>query len=420
MRSGSESIQRLLGALAKHGELVAEAFEGPVSGGDRSRDAAIGALVDVNALRPYEEDAYYLNPRLYDFIADHLVSYQAFQALTRLTAFLHQAKVQWNELVRLRASGAQRDAGKLEIAFDRSVIGIASAIERNLMILHSMVSTQYGNVEDIQSKLRQNNFYRREVNLCIQETESVSRLFEEIANQAIAAGMPHMRQLVLRRIDANMLQWSSRLKDAQNVISRRLFEAKRMEARLKQLSRYAEWLSTNKTADGWDIDANREAPPSLLRPAAPNPWALRPQPDVKDDEERNARLLQEAATRLPKKKDPYEQLGSEVEQQAVIADEMEEIEVVLEAHEQALQALIEHLQQQPPEAPPMSLLGWKQKAPGMENVSDEEWLLYAAVQLSTGDLVTSFITEHDPDPFPMNEAFYDVEVRRMVPAAMQA
>ena len=46
----------------------------------------------------------------------------------------------------------------VESALEESVIDIAYSIEHNLSLLHSLISTQYGNVEDLASKFRQNKF----------------------------------------------------------------------------------------------------------------------------------------------------------------------------------------------------------------------------------------------------------------------
>ena len=99
MSERGEQVQRLLAGLAKHADLVAEAFEGSVSGGDRQRNASIEALSSLSVLKPYDEDSYRLNPRLREFIADYFTSYQAFQALRRVSGTMQQAREQFDVVV---------------------------------------------------------------------------------------------------------------------------------------------------------------------------------------------------------------------------------------------------------------------------------------------------------------------------------
>jgi len=41
MAERGDHVQKLLGSLAKHADLIAEAFEGAVSGGDKQRNTGI-------------------------------------------------------------------------------------------------------------------------------------------------------------------------------------------------------------------------------------------------------------------------------------------------------------------------------------------------------------------------------------------
>jgi len=212
-----DQVQRLLAGLAKHADLVAEAFEGSVSGDDKQRNSGIEALFNLNVLKPYDEDSYRLNPRLREFMADYFSSYQAFQALRRVSGTMQQAQEQWRELRRLKTAGAAKDAGRLHAALDESIVEMAYSIEHNLTLLHSLISTQYGNVDDLNSKLRQNRYYAQQVKLFLQDVQAIDVFVDRVADEAIAAGLPEVRLLVTRRLAAKRLQWTSQIKDAQAV-----------------------------------------------------------------------------------------------------------------------------------------------------------------------------------------------------------
>lgn len=410
MSERGDQVQRLLGALAKHGDLVAEAFEGSVSGGDKQRNAGIEALFGLNVLKPYDEDSYRLNPRLREFMADYFSSYQAFQALRRVSGTTQQAQAQWTELRRLKLVGATKDVTRLHAALDESVVEIAYSIEHNLTLLHSLISTQYGNVDDLNSKLRQNRYYAQQVKLFLQDVEAIDGFVDRVTDEAIADGLPQIRQLVIRRLAARRLQWTSQIKDAQAVISKRLFEAKLMEARLKRLSRFALWLVRNKTYDGWDLAVDEKVDVALFRPEC---IALRPQPDVADTEPATWDNLLAAVAKLPVK----------VKLNAAATDSgpqflVEDDPVVQEVEEPQQVALRELAVRAESATEPISLLSWKRCRAELTDVTDEAWLMFACLQLKGRGLRVEFVRQVDFDPFPVNECFYDVEVR--CPAAMVA
>lgn len=272
-------VQRLFKLLATHAELLEEAFQGSVSGGDKARNSALETLHNQNVLKPYDEGQYRLNPRLREFIADFLESYQAFQALRRVDGTKRQAMEQWEELRRLKSIGASKDLIRLQFAFDESIVEMAYSVEQNLALLHSLLTTQYGNVENLGSKLRQNKYYAKQVKFFLKDVDDLEVFAERVAEESIASGMPHIRAMVVRRLTAKRLSWTSQIKDAQAVISKRLFEAKLMEERLKRLSRFALWLGRDKTTSGWDVDIDESMDRALLRPPQLD---IRPHPDVLD------------------------------------------------------------------------------------------------------------------------------------------
>ena len=403
MSERGDQVQRLLGVLAKHADLVAEAFEGSVSGGDKQRNAGIEALFGLNVLKPYDEDSYRLNPRLREFIADYFASYQAFQALRRVLGTMQQAREQWRELRRLKLAGATKDVIRLHAALDESIVEMAYSIEHNLTLLHSLISTQYGNVDDLSSKLQQNRYYAQQVKLFLQDVEAIDVFVDFVADEAIAAGLPQVRQLVIRRLAARRLQWTSQIKDAQAVISKRLFEAKLMEVRLKRLSRFALWLARNKTSDGWELTVDEKTDVAMFRPEG---LLLRPQPDVTDMEPTTREALLTAVAKMPNKptvstteKDPGPQLL--LEDDATVQELVDPQQVALRDFAIQVSSATE----------PLSLLSWKHCRAELTDVTDEAWLMFACLQLKGSGFRVEFVQLSDLDPFPINERFYDIEVR---------
>jgi hypothetical protein len=404
-----EQVQRLLAGLAKHADLVADAFEGSVSGDDKQRNSGIEALFNLNVLKPYDEDSYRLNPRLREFMADYFSSYQAFQALRRVSGTMQQAQEQWRELRRLKSAGATKDAGRLHAALDESIVEIAYSIEHNLTLLHSLISTQYGNVDDLNSKLRQNRYYAQQVKLFLQDVQAIDVFVDRVADEAIAAGLPEVRLLVTRRLAAKRLQWTSQIKDAQAVISKRLFEAKLMEVRLKRLSRFALWLARNKTSDGWELAVDDKTDRALVRPERVE---LRPQPDVSDMEPAAWDGLLAAVAKMPARP-KVASVATSPDPQLLLEDDLE-VEEVVDPQQVALRELSTLAASA---SEPISLLSWKRERLELADVPDEAWLMFACLQLKGSGFRVKFVQLDDLDPFPINERFHDVEVSCDLPKA---
>lgn len=395
-------VQRLMAGLDKHSDLVAEAFEGPVSTGEKPRNASIEALSGINALKPHDEDIYTLNPRLREFIADHLSSYQAFQALRQVSGSMRQAQEQWKELRQLKAAGLMRDMDRLESALEETVIEIAYSIEHNLALLHSLISTQYGSVDDLDSKFRQNKYYGRQIDTFLKDVRSIDAIVEVIGDEAISSGLPHIRHLVVRRLGAKRLQWTAHIKDAQSLISKRLFDMKLMEVRMKRLSRFALWLTRNKTTDGWDLNVTEKANSALFRP---EPITLRPQPDVAETDPIILGSLVEAMERMPHKQVATARSVDAAPQMMIIEDEE-----VLETLKPEQMALRELLALAEAAAAPFSVNAWKATKPEIADLPDQAWLMYSCTQLLVSGVRLRFIGDPVPDQFALNEEFHDIEV----------
>jgi hypothetical protein len=412
----SDGIQRLLATLNKHSDIVSEAFSGPVSGGDRQREQAIAALVSAGVLKDYEEGTYYLSASLHSYFSTVLSSFHALQALTRIKGLMHQANEQWDELRRLRASGSSIDIRRLEVALERSIIEVGDVVERNIALLNAMVMGQYGNVKDMASKFRQNRFYAREVATSLQELRQVEAFVEKVSQSVVGDGLARIRQLVIRRLGAELLPWASRLQDAQASISRRLFDARLMARRLRQLARYSSWLTSNPTEGGWDVEVTESVDPALCRPEG---LQMRPQPDFHDPGSTTMDSLVALVRRLPKQlvasRKPLEPRSDD---DVVISDEMPTYVAPLKPHEAALARLGAELDSRAADGnvDSISLVKWKLQAhdtiPGMAELDAEVWLFHAAMHLTSRDYRFHFCTDpaDKADPFPENTRFYDIEV----------
>lgn len=409
MTERGQQLRTMLQAMATNADLVADAFEGTVSGGDAKRNAEIEKLTQLNVLKPYDEDSYRLNPRFREFLADYFNSYSAFQALRMVSGVRQQARQQWDQLRRLKKLGKTRDMPRIFNALDESIAEISYSIEHNLTMLHSLISTQYGNVSDLSTKLQQNIFYTKQVRLFLEDVKKIDAFVDDVTGSAIAEGMPDVRQLLVRRLSSRLLPWTSQIKDAQAQLNKRMFDARQIEIRQRRLSRFALWLDRNRTADGWDLPVDANVNPSLLRTEE---IPFRPQVDVRDFDDEVQQRLQKIASALPKTstvKEPPPDHGVQM-----IIEEDEELLDVKAPEDAALDELIAEIEQHTNR---VSLVTWKQGRPDLSFMSDEFWILYAGLNLKRKKKRVEFTGPPNEDPFDINEAYDDAFVSNVLMAA---
>ncbi|WP_147306193.1 hypothetical protein [Cupriavidus plantarum] len=404
MRDTNDQIGRLLRALHQNDDLIAAAFSGGLELG--AHNARIDALSNLRALKPFDEGIYRLNPRLRDFIADHLVSYRAFQALTRLSGPIQQARALWREMKFRHDDEEPSDRDALFEQFIDAVMDIAYSIERNLSLLHSLVSTQYGDVSSFSAKLRQNKYYIREIGEALNEMAQVDRLVEDIDGEALTAGLPEVRAIVRRRLTSRLLAWTSQIKDAQASINRSLFKARRLEERVRKLSRVSHWLRQNRSASGFEVGLDN-APETLF---LSEPLALRAHIDVRGARETEHEMLCEAIARLPARdfERPAEVPPPPV---AILEDEGEAVIEPLEPHDAMIEALLEDLRGT---SQGISLRMWKEaQVSDFDLLSVEEWLLYASIQLENEGIRLTFLPIEGAPTRYSNEISDDVIAQGM-------
>lgn len=358
----------------------------------------------IGALKPFDEDTYRINPRLREFLSDHLANYHAFEALRLVRGTITQARAQWGELKLLRhASGTAKDQARLLAALEESISEIAYSVEHNLSMLHALLTTQYGNVENLQTKLRQNRYYESQVRSFGNDVQVIARFAEDLAEEANSSSIWEVRHMAVRRLTARIIQWTGKIKDAQSLISERLFKAEKMAERLRLLSRYSLWLGRHRMSPGWDIDVSASSPLALFEPLR---LPFKPQPDVSDDDQVIVEGLLRAVARMPAQ-ELKPRVPVEEEPQLLISDEDD---VVTEEPDPVREAILKLSLEAHRSEQPISLLSWKTSHPELEVIGDETWLLYAGTQLRSIGLQMNYCQPRVLDTFEINDTFYDIEI----------
>lgn len=396
-------VRQILAVMNRHGDVISDAVDGTVELRDASYNSGIDALVGINALMPFEEGQYQLNPRIRSFLSEQLAQYSAFQALTRISDQIHGARTKWRELVNIKESGDLRDMGALEESLGYTVNEIVHFTVQNLLLLNTQISTDYGNVETLKAKLRQNAFYGNGVKNLAAELEQLEAFTIEIDREALSKGLHAVRHMVNTRIRSRLGMWMSRLNDVQGTITKRLFIAKKLDSELMYLSKAVLWLTRNPTRNGFEVHVDEKVDAALLRPAA---IKVRPQVDVSDTGAPVQDIFVNAIRRLKPMPDPWAK-KEKASPQYVLNSGATEIVAEMTVEDVLVDELVGALYRT--DEPYLSVGQWQSEKRARHAIDTESWLLYAAGQLDMMGMRVEFsMVDRNRDVF--NDLFEDVLV----------
>lgn len=411
MNEAPNLIQQLLKALAEHSDLVSEAIKGPVSTGGK-RNKGVDTLIRMRALMPVDEDTYYLNPLLREFIGDYVVSYGAFRQLAQLDMPIRQLRLEFDNLREFRREGSVRDADRAMDRLDESVVRIGFFMDQNLQMLSAKVTTNFGDVDSVAGKIRENKFYIEEVRRFSRQIVSLNAKVQEMEREAIGLQLPEVRRLLNVRILSRLTDWTARIGDIQRVVSRNLFALRQIEQRQRNLANVALWLSKNRMSDGFELEVTPEAAERMATPLGlVATWNV----DVADSDIAVTQGILAAAKRLPPiivttKPEPIDSPEVITTAQAVVEPEVDPIDELIDAYVEHIRNLDHHSRETP-----ASMLEWRERFGetfGLERtVTDEEWLLYACAQIASTGLEVELVAR-PRTPGEYNDIFTDARACR--------
>lgn len=421
MNEAPNLIQQLLKALAEHSDLVSEAIRGPVSTGGK-RDKGVATLIRMRALMPVDEDTHYLNPLLREFIGDYVVSYGAFRQLAQLDMPIRQLRLEFDNLREFRREGSVRDADRAMDRLDEAVVRIGFFMDQNLQMLGAKVTTNFGDVDSVAGKIRENKFYIDEVRRFSRQIVSLDAKVQDMERESVGLQLPEVRRLLNVRILSRLTDWTARIADIQRVVSKNLFALRQIEQRQRNLANVALWLSKNRMSDGFEVDVTAEAAERLSTPAGLlTTWSV----DVADHDMVVTQGILAAAKRLPPitippKPSPIESPEVRTTTQTVVEPEVEPIDELIDAYVEHIRILDPHISNHP-----ASMLQWREEFGevfGLEQtVTDEEWLLYACAQIASAGFQVEVVARARA-PGEYNDIFTDAYARpqNAQPAALNS
>jgi hypothetical protein len=398
-----DQVQKILETLHRHSDVISLSLVGRFSdtNPDENTGKGIAALTGVGALMPMGDGAYQLNPRIRRFLNERLSQFSALQALTRISEQLQSGRAQWRELIAMQTSGDVTAKAEIEDALIYTVGEIVYFMRQNLRLLTHQTATDFGNVESMKRKLRQNRFYSDNVKTLIAELDQLDAFLSVVETESLQFNLHEMRNLLMGQIKSQMGHWRHQLNEIQSLISQRLFVRRQIEADLRLLFDAGLWLESNPTLNGIEVEVRQSAPPVLL---SPMPIKVRSHYDIRAKGIDQESILCSIAGKLPVVKAPSPAKEPRVKQ-VVLSVEPEVAEVELSPADLLVQELIERLKTS---EGAFEILQWQRDKRLASGIGDEEWLLYASSQMAIAGIRTELQIIRGRDTF--NTVFDDVMV----------
>lgn len=399
----SSPVQDLLQTLGRRRGLIERAMEGEVQQDAEFTKAALNDLLQISALRPAGDDVYRLHPRLREYLNDHLQLFPAFQSLTEIGSRIGQMQALWDEVVLAGNEGDAAHQASMLDSLVNTLFDISDTMGRNLVLLHTRMSTRYGNVSSLRAKQKQNTYYQQQSQALSNDLnrlrKAALRIEEEASNRKATEDLSlKIRQLILGRT----MFWQQGLSEMQSAMLKDMYRTKVIERNLKLLSRTDALLRSQPALGGFEVDTSGDLPDFLLR-ASLAPIAAHVGPSDSD------RLVRDELAKLVDSLPPPKAIAKVNAEQIVyqlVEDEVQD--ELVSPYALALKDLWADVTVAGSTG--LSLAKWKNGRSTLEHLSEDVWLIFASHAMRSHG---AFVKLHDNPPkdgdvFP--HTFHDATV----------
>lgn len=292
-------IKELLQTLSRHADLVEQALSGVVGVGDDTPAASIVALRQVSALRPVGEDGYRLHSQLREYVNDYLQIYPAMQSLADIGSKARRINELWDSM--LDARGDRESTEALIQAMRTTILDIGDDMDRNMMLLQTLMSTRYGNVRTMAAKKQQNNWYQLRTKDLARDVGYMGRVAETVEKQSLSRGVDELSSFLRRYILSRMTPWTQAITEIQTFLRSEFNRLREIEQDMRLLSRTDMLLRQQPGWRGFEL-ALGETVPAFLLAARLRPVSASVEP--LDTDRLISMEVQEIARSLPPKSVP--------------------------------------------------------------------------------------------------------------------
>lgn len=386
----SSPIKDVLQTLNKHSDVVEESLSGIFLVEGSTENSAVLALRNASALRPAGDDGYRLHPRFREYLQDHLQAFPAFQSLAEIGSKITNIHALWTEIEARRADQDVEMVTGLIISVQTLVFDIFDSMSRNMNLLHTLLSTRFGNVKSMAAKKAQNRFYQNQSGQLAADVMRLSKVADTIEREASERRFDDVAQFIRKNLLGHIGVWQHGLSEIQTHIRQEIFRTREVEQDEKHLTRMDMLLRQQHGWTGFEVELNDDIPDFLLAARMP---AFAANIDVSDVDSDIQAEMTEIARNLPEKaifiqKEPAKKFKRIIKEKS---------EPVITPGLDALLKLFRAVNSSSDENG-LSLAGWRKNDADAMTMEPHVWLGFCVMALrSEGILVRLVLNESRPN-----------------------
>lgn len=257
-------IKEVLQALSKNADLVESSLSGVITTESGVSNASIMALRQASALLSAGEDGYRLHPKLREYLQDHLQLFPAYQSLAEIGSRITQLNNLWSEIELVRTATDHEAVHSLLSTLHTTVFDIVDSMDRNMILLQTLMSTRFGNVKTLDAKKSQNRYYQQQSAILAGDLTRLAKVVDFVEREASERTMEDLARFLRRNLLARITAWQQGVSEMQTLIRKEIFRTREIEKNLKLLARVDMLLRQQPAWRGFELDTKADIPDFLL------------------------------------------------------------------------------------------------------------------------------------------------------------
>ncbi|MFI3138156.1 MAG: hypothetical protein QX197_15375 [Methylococcaceae bacterium] len=242
MSQAGQGVERLFKELARHSDVIGEAYFNGVVLKNNQNQRALNQLKQLKVLINHDADSYRVAGRLSQFIDSALSSDRVRRLDTDLASWIETLEQQIGLYQDAGYQNRVEDCDNYFSEIERLVFDLSDTLEENTRYLLMLVNSRFAKVRTLAEKQKQNAFYISRLEKLVNAISALQpQLLLELVDE-----QPELYALLDRHLIRLLPIYQQRLQDILDKLKVFLFELRQIEAQAQLVQGFAFFLQQNQ------------------------------------------------------------------------------------------------------------------------------------------------------------------------------